>query len=280
MLRKNNGRKNIKKRIAAAIAAVAICVGAAFIFCRPQIYAIVGKIGGGRQLCSAGGGSVTTRTVLHLRNDSSLFSDIICTLPKGTTVTVLDNSNSKWTKIKTADGKVGWCSSQYLGSSSVSSESSASSSATSSAASEKSVQAGAEPEAQQVSLEDSTKPLHIDVSLSNQKVEVLDAKDRDVKTFTCSSGKKGSETPTGTFTVSQRGKSFFNDSLNEGAYYWVRFYKAYLFHSVPFDKNGQIEQSEADKLGEPASHGCLRVSVENAKWIYDNIPDGTEVSIK
>ena len=276
MLRKNKDRKNIKKRIAAAIAAAAICVGAAFIFCRPQIYAIVGKIGGDRQLCSAGGGSVTTRTALHLRNDSGLFADIICTLPKGTTVTVLDNSNSEWTKIKTDDGQVGWCSSQYLGSSSASSESSASSSAVS----EKSVQAGAEPKVQQVSLEDSTKPLHIDVSLSNQKVEVLDAKDRDVKTFACSSGKKGSETPTGMFTVSQRGRSFFNDSLNEGAYYWVRFYKAYLFHSVPFDKNGQIEQSEADKLGEPASHGCLRMSVENAKWIYDNIPDGTEVSIK
>ncbi|HAH78565.1 MAG TPA: L,D-transpeptidase, partial [Ruminococcaceae bacterium] len=36
----------------------------------------------------------------------------------------------------------------------------------------------------------------------------------------------------------------------------------------------------ADKLGEPASHGCIRLPVEDAKWIYDNIPEGTKVVIE
>lgn len=97
--------------------------------------------------------------------------------------------------------------------------------------------------------------------------------------FTCSTGKKGDDTPTGTFTVAERGQSFYNSSVNEGAYYWTQFYGDYLFHSVPFDKNREMESDEAAKLGTPASHGCVRLTVTDAKWIYDNIPKGTKVSI-
>lgn len=279
MLSKNMNGKTVVKKIAAVIAAAVICAGAAFTFYRPQIYDIIGKIAGSRQLCSAGSGTATTKEALHLRNATGLFSDIICTLPKGTVVTVIDSSGSGWTKVKTGSGKVGWCSSEYLDSSSASSQN-ASSSEVSSEASKESIKTGVEPEAEQVSLENSAKPLHIEVSLSSQTVTVLDAKNREVETFVCSSGKKGDETPTGTFTVSQRGKSFFNAAIDEGAYYWVRFDNSYLFHSIPFDKSGKIEQNEADKLGEPASHGCLRMSIENAKWVYDNIPEGTKVSIQ
>ena len=34
-----------------------------------------------------------------------------------------------------------------------------------------------------------------------------------------------------------------------------------------------------DRLGEALSHGCIRLAPENAKWIYDNILDGTTVVI-
>lgn len=140
--------------------------------------------------------------------------------------------------------------------------------------------ASGEPETVTVSLEQAAKPLKIDVSIKDQRVTVLDAKDRLVKEFVCSSGEEGSETPTGTFTVTDRGKSFYNPAVKEGAYYWTRFYKAYLFHSVPFDKNEIMEPEEAEKLGTPASHGCIRLKTENAKWIYDNIPEGTKVLIQ
>lgn len=131
-----------------------------------------------------------------------------------------------------------------------------------------------------IPLAEAEKPLSVQVLLSEQKVRVLDAQGRPVKEFICSSGKEGDETPVGTFTVSDRGKSFFNAKVEEGAYYWTRFYGTYLFHSVPFDKDYKMEQEEADKLGEPASHGCIRLPVEDAKWIYDNIPEGTKVVIQ
>lgn len=55
----------------------------------------------------------------------------------------------------------------------------------------------------------------------------------------------------------------------------------YLFHSVPYyTLNEQdLEVEEFNKLGEPASQGCVRLAVSDAKWIYDNCPTGTNVSI-
>ncbi|MBM3713605.1 MAG: L,D-transpeptidase, partial [Actinobacteria bacterium] len=67
--------------------------------------------------------------------------------------------------------------------------------------------------------------------------------------------------------------------FNQGAYYWTRFYGPYLIHSVPFDKNGNIISEEYAKLGSPASHGCVRLEVEDAKWLYEVLPLGINVSI-
>lgn len=53
-----------------------------------------------------------------------------------------------------------------------------------------------------------------------------------------------------------------------------------LFHSVPYTKRGDnssLEYWEYDKLGTPASLGCIRLTVKNAKWIYDNCAAGTKV---
>lgn len=38
-----------------------------------------------------------------------------------------------------------------------------------------------------------------------------------------------------------------------------------------------MEYWEYDKLGEEASLGCIRLTVENSKWIFDNCEAGTKV---
>lgn len=53
-----------------------------------------------------------------------------------------------------------------------------------------------------------------------------------------------------------------------------------LFHSVPYTEkynNASLEYWEYDKLGTSASLGCIRLTVKNAKWIYDNCVAGTKV---
>lgn len=64
-----------------------------------------------------------------------------------------------------------------------------------------------------------------------------------------------------------------------GAYYWIRFYKKYLFHSVPFDENKEMIMEEYEKLGRPASHGCIRLKLDEAKWLYEKLPLGVTVLI-
>ena len=47
-----------------------------------------------------------------------------------------------------------------------------------------------------------------------------------------------------------------------------------LFHSVPYETmydKASLETAEFNKLGTPASMGCVRLQIVDAKWIYDNV---------
>ena len=111
----------------------------------------------------------------------------------------------------------------------------------------------------------------IDVNLTAQLVSVY-YNDNLIKSLKCSGGTAENPTITGTFTTNQKIYYAWVPKFNEGAYYWVRFYSAYLFHSVPFDKNGNMIAEEASKIGTPASHGCVRMALEDAKWFYETLP--------
>ncbi len=119
----------------------------------------------------------------------------------------------------------------------------------------------------------------IDVDVSEQKVRIYDA-DLLIKDLTASTGLNNS-TPMGSFLLQNRGEWFFSSKYQEGARWWVSFkdWGTYLFHSVPMDRQGIIIDEEADKLGIPASHGCVRLAAEDAQWLYNNLPAGTPVSI-
>ncbi|CUQ19901.1 L,D-transpeptidase [Clostridium baratii] len=98
------------------------------------------------------------------------------------------------------------------------------------------------------------------------------------KSLKCSTGKEGSETPSGVYTIKNRDTWFFSKKFNQGGKYWVQFDGDYLFHSLPFaeDQKTIVDYT----LGEPASHGCIRLSLEDSKWLYDNIPTDTKLIIK
>lgn len=119
------------------------------------------------------------------------------------------------------------------------------------------------------------------VALSQQKVYIYE-NDALIKTYLCSSGldENNYYTPKGLYRIGERGSSFFSPKYGQGAYHWVRFNNNYLFHSVPFDENQNIIEEEAAKLGQKASHGCIRLSIDDALWLYNNIPQGTPVIIK
>ncbi len=52
-------------------------------------------------------------------------------------------------------------------------------------------------------------------------------------------------------------------------------------HSVPTDSKGSYIKEEADMLGiRPGSHGCIRLTVPDARWIMQSVPTGTPVLVK
>lgn len=119
----------------------------------------------------------------------------------------------------------------------------------------------------------------IDVGVGEQKVRIYE-NDLLVKEWTVSTGKSGS-TPLGHFSIQNRGEWFYSEKYQQGAKWWVSFkdWGVYLFHSVPMDRNQNVLEEEAAQLGVAASHGCIRLETDNARWIYDNIPSGTPVFI-
>lgn len=63
---------------------------------------------------TSSGITAKTTDYLNLREGAGTGSKVILTMSKGISVTVLDNTNSQWAKVRTQSGKQGWCSKQYL----------------------------------------------------------------------------------------------------------------------------------------------------------------------
>lgn len=96
-----------------------------------------------------------------------------------------------------------------------------------------------------------------------------------VQYWDCSDGKSSTPTVEGVFRVGSRG--YYFDSGDSRCYWWTQFYGDYLFHSVLYNKyNGLLNDG---RLGMGLSHGCVRLDINNAKWIYDIIPSRTTVVV-
>ncbi|MFT8607883.1 MAG: L,D-transpeptidase [Liquorilactobacillus ghanensis] len=126
--------------------------------------------------------------------------------------------------------------------------------------------------------------LWIHVSIEKQRMYLMN-NNQALYTMYASTGVQTPDraTPTGTYYVqAERGYSFYNSRVGEGAYYWVSWlnHGEYLFHSTPTDAQGNYIQSDANDLGKkPSSHGCVHLSVSDSKWVYENIKYGTKVVI-
>lgn len=101
-----------------------------------------------------------------------------------------------------------------------------------------------------------------------------------VKRFACSVGFPATPTPTGTYytPAKYRWHTLMGPSYGQ---YCTRITGSILFHSVAGHNKTSfnINAKDYNKLGQPASHGCVRLNVRDAKWIYDNCPLKTKVTI-
>ena len=132
------------------------------------------------------------------------------------------------------------------------------------------------------------KPYLLRVSTAKQRVYAYAPDDQEnytvlVRTMKCSTGRAGSPTPKGTYKASTGPGARWHYFKKFGC--WAQY--AYsiqgdiLFHSVLYgSRGGAVTRSSVYNLGRRASHGCVRLSVEDAKWVWENCPRNTTVIVE
>ena len=131
-------------------------------------------------------------------------------------------------------------------------------------------------------------PYLLKVSTGDQRVYAYAWSDADagytklVRTMVCSTGLPETPTPKGTYKNTSPVVTWgYFPKYEVWAQYLYRIQGPYLFHSVLYDEADEstVRWGSVNKLGSPASHGCIRLSVEDAGWIYKNCPAGTTVTV-
>jgi lipoprotein-anchoring transpeptidase ErfK/SrfK len=126
----------------------------------------------------------------------------------------------------------------------------------------------------------------IDIDLSKQIV-YLHKGDDLVKAYACSTGKPGTPTPKGTFSIYKKiklhdMKGDWNPETQEWGYVakdvpWATYFVSDIaFHGASW--NPQVNLP-LDQKRIPKSHGCVNMRVADAKYLYNWGPMGTLVSV-
>ena len=127
----------------------------------------------------------------------------------------------------------------------------------------------------------------IEVDIANQITTVYRYSNRAVvRQMICSTG-TGDKTPLGSFRLQKT-----RASTDRKEWYYISTYHCYvkfatrlkggiLFHSIPYNDMDldSIDREALAQLGSKASHGCIRLRWEDARWIAMNCPDGTRVRV-
>lgn len=119
---------------------------------------------------------------------------------------------------------------------------------------------------------------YIDVNLKEQVV-VMFENGKPQEAFQISSGKRGMETPSGSFSIHNKFPRVWSKKYGLFMPYWMALVGSgeFGFHELPEWPGGYKEG--ANHLGIPVSHGCIRLGVGPARMLYDWAEIGTKVEI-
>jgi len=145
-------------------------------------------------------------------------------------------------------------------------------------------------------------PYYIEVDVTNQCVNIFRKNDETgaydilLNRFVCSGGTSTQPTKLGHFFIKSEAEQkkatgqsvkytrYYFKKYQSYAYYITRYSNEFMFHSFTFEENATTKQILPKKasyynMGNTGSAGCLRMLMNHAKWIYDNIDAGTYVVV-
>ena len=128
-------------------------------------------------------------------------------------------------------------------------------------------------------LSTSTKKLaqKLEISLKKQKLTYF-VSEIAWKEFSVSTGKPSMPTPTGTFTVVSRIKKAWSKTYSLWMPFWLGLDRGSIgIHELPVWPNGYREGE--NHLGKAVSHGCIRLGVGPAQYLFDRVDIGLQVFI-
>jgi LysM repeat protein len=121
----------------------------------------------------------------------------------------------------------------------------------------------------------------ITVSISEQWCELI-INEETIGSWPCSTGRKGWETPAGTFKIQSKIPVAYGATWDFYMPYWLGIYWAggleNGFHGLPFNSDGFRDWG--DRIGTPISFGCIVLQDDAAKMLYDNAYIGMPVIIE
>lgn len=131
-------------------------------------------------------------------------------------------------------------------------------------------------------------PFAITVDVNNQVTTVYGRDEQGdynvvIRQMLCTTGTKSNPSDVGEWTLNGRTARWcYFPRWGGHAQYWTRINSSIAFHSVIYNTVNTMDLSVKSykNLGKRASHGCIRLTVADAKWIYDNVGEGTVVTIR
>jgi len=129
-------------------------------------------------------------------------------------------------------------------------------------------------------LSSSTKKLtqKIEIDLKAQKLKYYVAGNL-WKEFPVSTGKLAMPTPKGKFKIVNKVPKAWSKAYRLWMPFWLGLGSGQFgIHELPVWPSGYREG--ANHLGKPVSHGCIRLGIGPAQYIYDRVATGFEVIIK
>lgn len=131
-------------------------------------------------------------------------------------------------------------------------------------------------------------PFAVTVDVANQIVTVYGRDENNeytvvVKQMLCSSGTVKNPSSLGDWKLNGKTTRWcFFPKWGDYAQYWTRINASIAFHSVIYNTVSSMDLSvkSYNLIGSRASHGCIRLMVPDAKWVYENVGEGTIVSIR